>query len=297
MTMNDVRDAVAHYLALLAGPSADDACRSLLELGHPAVPHLVDAFRAARSANVKLRLAQIIAYSRAAEAGSFLVELLEDPADEMWKTALDGLVTLGTHDTGARRGVLDSLVRASRTANPKKREWIVEAIEQIPPVNRHPLNTRAIQGARVLNYGPDQRWVDWAASLLVEGADTPGLRVLAGLLPPFNAFEVTQLLDRTLDELGAPVLMQEEAPAAYAYPLVAELMQNPESTDEMLEQLSQLCIATDHPSALMPFYLLHHARCDLVVQGHQHYWDGADRSNIDQLVQDEARRWLQTHAV
>jgi hypothetical protein len=42
MTMNDVRAAVAHYLALLAGPSADDAYHSLLELGRPAVPHLVE---------------------------------------------------------------------------------------------------------------------------------------------------------------------------------------------------------------------------------------------------------------
>lgn len=44
---------------------------------------------------------------------------------------------------------------------------------------------------------------------------------------------------------------------------------------------------------LMPFYLLHHAQSDLAVQGQQYHWDGADRSNIDQIVRDEAERWLQ----
>jgi hypothetical protein len=84
---------------------------------------------------VKLRLAQIVTHIRAAEAESFLVELLENPNAEIWKPALDGLVMLGTDDTSARRSVLDSLALASRTADPKKREWIAEAIEQIPPLS------------------------------------------------------------------------------------------------------------------------------------------------------------------
>ena len=29
-----------------------------------------------------------------------------------------------------------------------------------------PLTTRAIQGARALNYAPDERWIDWAVRLL-----------------------------------------------------------------------------------------------------------------------------------
>ena len=126
---------MTQYLAQLAEPSADDACHSLLELGRSALPQLVDAFWAAKSPDVKLRLAQIVAHGRAAEAESFLVELLENPNAEIWKSALDGLVMLGTDDTTARRSVLDSLALASRTADQKKRGWIIEAIEQIPPMN------------------------------------------------------------------------------------------------------------------------------------------------------------------
>jgi hypothetical protein len=44
--------------------------------------------------------------------------------------------------------------------------------------------------------------VEWAAAMLTAGHDTPHLRRLAGLLSPVNAFEVAELRDRALDELG-----------------------------------------------------------------------------------------------
>ncbi len=94
---------------------------------------------------------------------------------------------------------------------------------------RHQLSTRAIQGTRALNYAPDQRWIDWAERLLVEGTDTPSLRIMAGLLPPFNSFEVAQLLDRVLDDLGVTAVGPDEGPAAYASDLVSELVDSRES--------------------------------------------------------------------
>lgn len=160
----------------------------------------------------------------------------------------------------------------------------------------HRLSTRAVQAARVLNFTPDQRWVDWAERMLVEGTDTPGLRIMAGLLPPFSSFEVTQLLDRVLDELGVSAMSGDEALAAYAHDLVSGLLDDPQSTDKVLQELSQLCIAADYASMLMPFYLLCHARLDWAVYEYQHYWAGADRSNIDQVVRDKAQRWLHERA-
>ena len=159
-----------------------------------------------------------------------------------------------------------------------------------------PLTTRAIQGARALNYTPDERWVDWAVRLLTEGADTPSLRIMAGLRAPLDYLEITRLLDRTLDELGVPALARDEAVNAYAQDLVGELVRNQESMQAVLEELSQLCVATSYSSTLLPFYLLHFARSDLATQTDQHYWEGADRSNIDQIVRDEAKRWLEARA-
>ena len=63
----------------------------------------------------------------------------------------------------------------------------------------------------------------------------------------------------------------------------------------VLDELSQLCVATGYPSTLMPFYRLRFARSDLSTQTYQHYWQDADRSNIDDIVYQEARRWLGAH--
>jgi len=82
---------------------------------------------------------------------------------------------------------------------------------------------------------------------------------MAGLRPPFHYFEVTQLLDRTLDELGVPALVEGEAAGAYAHDVVGELVRSPESMNEVLAELNQLCIATGYCSTLRPFYLLHFA--------------------------------------
>jgi hypothetical protein len=88
----------------------------------------------------------------------------------------------------------------------------------------------------------------------------------------------------------------DNAANAYAQDLVAELVANDESMEPVLTELSQLCIATGYASTLMPFYLLHFARADLATQTYQYYWEGADRSNIDQIVRDEAKRWLEARA-
>src|SRR6266513_1488419 len=138
--------------------------------------------------------------------------------------------------------------------------------------------TAAIQAWRALRRPPDQRWVDWAVRLLTQGADTPGLRILAGLLPPLDYFEATKLVDRTLMELAISPLDTSSAVEAYT----AEL-------------LAQLCIETSYRRDLMKFYLLRNARDDLTHRDIQHYWAGAGRSNIDGIVREEAQRWLDEH--
>jgi hypothetical protein len=107
----------------------------LLELGAVALPDIAEAFRATNSFDVKLRLAQVVAHSRVPEAMPLLVELLEHPAPEIWKTALDGLVMLGTDNSAARKSVLELLAAARCASTSTKTEWIAEAIEQLPSLD------------------------------------------------------------------------------------------------------------------------------------------------------------------
>jgi HEAT repeat protein len=135
--MEDLPRLVRHYAGELAGSRADDAFHSLLELGPAALLHVAEAFRLSRDPTVKSRLAQVISESRAFEALPLLVELLQDHDAEIWKTALDGLVTLG-EDPAARPRALEILDSARKSADPKKQEWIEEALSQISATNDSP---------------------------------------------------------------------------------------------------------------------------------------------------------------
>jgi len=129
--MQDVRAAVNHYVAMLSGPDSDNACHSLGELGELALPYLTEAFETTRHREAQLRIAEVVCRLRVAGALPFLKELLNNSDPEMWKIALDGLVTLG-QTPSIRSGVVDTLVTAREATNAVKRPWIEEAIEQLP---------------------------------------------------------------------------------------------------------------------------------------------------------------------
>jgi hypothetical protein len=66
------------------------------------------------------------------------------------------------------------------------------------------------------NDGIAQDCVDWALQALCEGLDSPSLRILAGLEPLLNSFEVLGYTKKTLKELGINELVGVEAVLAYS---------------------------------------------------------------------------------
>jgi len=126
--MADLHEAFQHFVRELAesGDRADDAYHALLERTPAALPHIHDALRSTLDADVRLRLTQVVAFCGSMEGLPLLSELLEDRDAPIWKTALDGLVTLGELPP-ARATVLDVLGRSCARADPIKRSWIDEA--------------------------------------------------------------------------------------------------------------------------------------------------------------------------
>ncbi len=147
---------------------------------------------------------------------------------------------------------------------------------------------------RRLNRDVDSRWIDWAVDSLVAGHDTPSLRVLAGEAAPFNQFEMGSLVDQTLDELHVRLPeTEDDAAVVCATPLVKRLASQDVETAEALSTLAQLCIERDYLRDLYCFYLLHFAFDDLQAGEHQWYWEGATRENINGIVAQEARAWVE----
>src|SRR6185295_20300892 len=66
-----------------------------LDLGTAALPHFVDALRKERDPKRRSRLVRVVWQFRDRAALPVLGEALQDPHDQVWKDALDGIVTLG----------------------------------------------------------------------------------------------------------------------------------------------------------------------------------------------------------
>ena len=130
--MKDVQATVNYYIARLSGPDVDDACHSLRELGGAALPHLVEAFEAARGSEVQRLLGEVICQLRVAEALPFLTAMLQSDEPSLWKIALDGLVMLGDN-TAVRPSVVETFLNSRQSADSEKRSWIDEALGQVRP--------------------------------------------------------------------------------------------------------------------------------------------------------------------
>ena len=149
---------------------------------------------------------------------------------------------------------------------------------------------------RKLGRSADSGWVEWAVQMLVDGHDTPTLRVLAGESAPFNEFEMGSLLDRTLEEFGVPVPETvEDAAIAYTMRWVQQLASHAAEKGPTLSELAELCSELLYPDALLGFYTLHDAFDDLQYQEHSPNRLDATRANIDDIVTQEAREWLAVH--
>jgi hypothetical protein len=155
--------------------------------------------------------------------------------------------------------------------------------------------TNEVLARRALGRSIDQRFVDWAIGLLEAGADTPHLQVLAGSTPPFNYFEMRQIFDVVVHELGLQVPAEAlSAVRLYASERVGAVLTGAAAASELLAELHDYCIDLDYPRDLYNFYLPHNAWMDLQTQTVQWYWPGADRKNIASVVEDYFRVWLES---
>lgn len=139
-------------------------------------------------------------------------------------------------------------------------------------------------------------FIDWATSLLEDGYDSPSLRVLAGFVPEENSiFEVESYLLKSLDELNFPILEEADAIKAYAYEILTGLVNYEIKKEKALRLLKEICIEKDYFIELYDFYLLHFSIDDLKASPFAYHWDGATRENIDQIIFQTARDWLEKH--
>ena len=131
--------------------------------------------------------------------------------------------------------------------------------------------------------------------MLETGHDGDYLVRLAGMLPPHNHFEIADMRDRVLQELGH----SDDSPTDAIRPYSVELLESAlNGQSELLDALAivkDLCIANDYRSDIYDFYLLYYAHCDLQETDIQYYWPDATRENIVAVIRERADAFVRTH--
>lgn len=93
--MHHSSEIIADYLALHRSGRSENAFHGLTDLGAELIPGLIEAYEATDSADTKAFLLHVVSYFRSPDSGLFLRHALRRLEPEIWKSALDGLVSIG----------------------------------------------------------------------------------------------------------------------------------------------------------------------------------------------------------
>lgn len=124
MPQEDLESTIRDALEQLVRPR-DEWWHSLVDIGARALPYVINEYSRTAALDKRVALVALVSEYRSPDGFAFLLRTLSENDADLWKGALDGLVTLG----GSQ--VKDSLADALAGASIEKREWISEAIEQI----------------------------------------------------------------------------------------------------------------------------------------------------------------------
>lgn len=142
-----------------------------------------------------------------------------------------------------------------------------------------------------LNQSVDEKWSSWAVDMMTVGFETEHLVELAGIEKPYNQFELKDLTNKVFEELNLDYTDQEKVVIDYVTYLAKQVLNDNRDLLKTLREIKDLCIALDYDSKIYDFYSLYFAKEDLNYDTVQRYWNGADRTNIDQICIDYFKKW------
>lgn len=128
--MNALGDAVRYYLECFRSGDVETGFFGLLELP-AALPSVIDEANDPANRSIRSHLIRVIWQYRRPEAIGFLGGALADPDPDVWKEALDGLVTIGGPESVRCIAAVLGRVQDGTLENSLSKEWLQEALEQI----------------------------------------------------------------------------------------------------------------------------------------------------------------------
>lgn len=150
---------------------------------------------------------------------------------------------------------------------------------------------RLIQSHKEFEHFDYSKAVDWAIDLIRQGKETNNVLMLASFSKPIDRFEIGPYVSNVLKDFGLEELDHKSAVIATTHFHLNEIL-NDREIRMNLRSLYQLCVDNDHDSGLINFYLIYHSWDELEEIGVNYYFEGADLDNIEEVLKNEAKKWI-----
>jgi HEAT repeat protein len=119
---------ITSYLHWARTGNREAAFEALIDLGETAIPRLLEAYRAETDPALRALIVEVVWQIRSHASLEFLGEALQDPSPEVWRQALDGLVTLATPES---LRILEGARDSGRGGDEDFRAWVDGAIDDV----------------------------------------------------------------------------------------------------------------------------------------------------------------------
>ncbi len=149
------------------------------------------------------------------------------------------------------------------------------------------LSTYKILKERAFNSDVNESWIDWAIEMMEAGYESVNLYELAGTTRPYNQFELQELTNKVFKDLNLEYSDKTKILKNHVYFLLTSSIDKPEKYNKVLREFRDIYYELDADTEFQDLALLYWAKDDLIYSEFQHYWDGADRTNIDQIIREQ----------
>ena len=157
---------------------------------------------------------------------------------------------------------------------------------------REVISTYRVLMKKVFNEDIDESWVEWAFEMIEAGFESDNLYNLAGITKPYNQFELQELTDKVIADLNLQTSDKAFTIRNYVYYILSTTINEPIQYLSTLRKVKDICIGLDMEKEYMDFYLLYFAKDELNESENQWYWDGADRNNIDKIIKEKFKEYI-----
>lgn len=149
------------------------------------------------------------------------------------------------------------------------------------------LSTYKILKEKAFNSDVNESWIDWAIEMMKAGYESVDLYELAGTTRPYNQFELQDLTTKIFKDFNLDYSDKTKTLKNYAYFLITSNIDKPEKYAKVLREFRDIYYELDMDSEYQDLALLYWAKEDLLNEDYQHYWEGANRENIDAIIKEQ----------